>query len=163
MQYGIYIPRHRWEPVQEVSLADEEAVRDLLYGDPLPIPISELNLSMIVEGIVPGRRRWLNFRAARLAWFLAGGVIVPIYGAAILVSDDAESDRVPEPLRRRLLGLDGPFRIHLGLQDEESWFSQGHIQLDYFEAIEEAMDLHRDSMGTIEHIHIARADEVLLW
>lgn len=163
MTYGIYIAVDQWEPVREVSLADEEAVREILHGDPLPIPVGELRLSMIFEGAVPGRRRWPNVRATRLVWFLTGGVVTPIYGDAILVSDEVRSEKVPEPLRRRLLGLGGPFRIHVGLRREDSWFIQGGIQFDYFEAIEEALDLHRNVMGHVEHIHIARADEVLLW
>lgn len=163
MQYGIFIPWDQWESVREVDLADEEAVRDLLLGDPLPTPIGELNLSMIAEGIVPGQKRWPNVRATRLIWFLTGGVTTPIYGDAILVSDEIRGEKVPEPLRRRLLGLGGPFRIHLGLRDEVTWFSQSRIQFDYFEAIDEAMDLHRNARGHVAHIHIARADEVLLW
>ena len=163
MQYGIYIPRDQWEPVREVDLADEEAVRDILHGDPMPSPIGQLNLSMLAEGPVSGRKRWPNVRATRLVWCLTGGIVTPIYGDAILVSDYVRGEKVPEPLRRRLLGLGGPFRIHLGLRHEDAWFIQEGVQFDYFDAIEEAMDLHRNSMGHVEHIHIARADEALLW
>jgi hypothetical protein len=163
VQYGIFIPRDPWEPVREVDLADAEAVRDLLLGEPLPTPIGQLNLSMLAEGWVAGRKRWPNIRATRLIWFLGGGVVTPIYGDAILVSDYLRGEKVPEPLRRRLLGLGGPFRIHLGLEGEATWFSQSHVQFDYFDAIEEAMDLHRNSGGQVESIHISRADEVLLW
>jgi len=163
MQYGIFISRNEWDTVREVDLADEEAVQDLLGGDPLPTPIGELNLSMIAEGIVPGQKRWPNVRATRLIWFLTGGVTTPIYGDAILVSDEIRGEKVPEPLRRRLLGLDGPFRIHVGLRHEDTWLIQDGLQHDYFEAIGEAMDLHRTSNGEVERIHIARSDEVLLW
>jgi len=163
MQYGLLIPRDAWEPVREVDLAAEEAVGDLLRGDPLPSPIGELRLSMISERRVPGRRNWANYRATELIWFLTGGDVTPIYGDAILVSDEIRGTKVPEPLRRRLLGLGGPFRIHVGLRNEDTWFIQGGLQFDYFEAIEEAMDLHRNAAGHVAHIHIARADEVLLW
>lgn len=163
MQYGIYIPHDQWEPVREIDLADEDAVQDLLHGDPLPTPIGELRLSMISEGKIPGLKRWPNVRATRLVWFLAGGVVTPIYGDAVLVSDEVRGEKVPEPLRTRLLGFGGPFRIHVGMRHEDAWFMQGRVQYDYFEAIEEALDLHRNSMGHVEHIYIARADEVLLW
>lgn len=163
MQHGIYIPRDQWEAVREVDLATEEAMRDLLHGDLLPTPIGELKLSMLSERRTPGRRNWANYRATQLIWFLTGGVVSPIYGDAILVSDEIRGTRVPEPLRRRLLGLGGPFRIHVGLRDDDAWFMQGGLQFDYFDAIEEAMDLHRNSSGHVARIHIARADEVLLW
>jgi hypothetical protein len=163
MQYGLLIPRDAWEPVREVDLANEDSARDLLHGDPLPTPIGHLNLSMLSVRPDPGHRRWANYGAAQLIWFLTGGSVTPIFGDAILVSDEIRGDSVPEPLRRRLLGLGGPFRIHVGLRDDETWFIQGGVQFDYFEAIEEAMDLHRNAAGHVAHIHIARADEVLLW
>jgi hypothetical protein len=163
VQRGIYIPRDQWAAVREIDLATEEAMRDILHGDLLPTPIGELKLSMLSERRAPGRRNWANYRATQLIWFLTGGVVSPIYGDAILVSDEIRGTRVPEPLRRRLLGLGGPFRIHVWLRDDNAWFIQRGLQFDYFDAIEEAMDLHRNSRGQVEHIHIVRADEVLLW
>lgn len=67
----------------------------------------------------------------------------------------SQREKVPELLRRRLLGLGGPVRIHVGLRHEDAWFIQGGIQFGCFEAIEEALDLHRNSMGHVKHIHVA--------
>lgn len=162
MRRGILIPRNPSEDVWEVSI-EGDLLKECLLGDPLPVPIGRLNLSMVTDGPIPGYRRWPNLRASCLAWFLNGGAMVPIRGDAVLVSDEIRGEAVPEPLRSRVLGRGGPYRIHYALREGGPWYSQREVYYDYFEAIDEAVDLNRDAIGTIKHIHISRADEVLLW
>ncbi len=162
MRRGIYIPRNPSEEVHEVSIEGDK-LAEYLWGDPLPTPIGRLNLSFVSDGPVRGSRRWPNVRASWLTWFLTGGSIVPIYGDAVLVSDEVRGEAVPEPLRSRLLGRGGPYRIHYAAEEHGQWLSQQEIIYDFFEAIDEAVDFHRKAGGTIQHIHISRADEIPLW